>query len=123
MCRSSLEDASRPRLKPNSSLVFVVWSGAPCDECCVRPTRAPRRPEKKREPSALAERHVLPMELQLGDRLVDQSEEWKSRAGRTPRLESLAATIDGAPLLIPDLETSDVQLKGPHAGVWWDPFH
>jgi hypothetical protein len=36
---------------------------------------------------------------------------------------NLAATIGGPPFLIPDLETSDVQLKGPHAGVQWDPFH
>ena len=29
----------------------------------------------------------------------------------------------GAPFVIPDLETSDVQLKGPHAKVHRDPFH
>ena len=63
------------------------------------------------------------MQLQVGDRLADQSEEWELASCRTPRLENLAATIGGAPFLIPDLETSDVQLKGPHAGFQWDPFH
>jgi hypothetical protein len=71
-----------------------------------------------------AERHVLPMELQLGDRLAaGQSEEWEVASRPTPGLESLAATIGGAPFLFPDLATSEVQPKGPHAGVQWDPFH
>jgi len=37
----------------------------------------PKRPEKKREPTAPAERRVLPMELQIGDRLVDETGEWE----------------------------------------------
>jgi hypothetical protein len=40
-------------------------------------------------------------------------------ACRVPRL----ASSRGAPFLIPDLETSEVQLKGPPAGVQRDPFH
>ena len=35
------------------------------------------RPERKREPSAPAERRVLPMELQIGDRLADETGEWE----------------------------------------------
>ena len=35
-----------------------------------------KRPEKKREP-AHATRRVLPMELQIGDRLVDETGEWE----------------------------------------------
>ena len=31
--------------------------------------------------------------------------------------------LGGAPFVIPDLETSDVQLKGPPAKVHRDPFH
>ena len=37
----------------------------------------PKRPEKKREPAAPAERRVLPMELQIGDRLADETAEWE----------------------------------------------
>jgi hypothetical protein len=42
-----------------------------------RPTRP--RPEKKRQEStsAPAEQRVLPMQLQLGDRLVDETGEWE----------------------------------------------
>ena len=35
------------------------------------------RPEKKDQPKTPAERGVLPMELQLGDRLTDETGEWE----------------------------------------------
>jgi len=35
------------------------------------------RPEKKDQPRTPAERRVLPMELQIGDRLVDETGEWE----------------------------------------------
>ena len=35
------------------------------------------RPEKKSEPKASAEHRVLPMELQVGDRLADETGEWE----------------------------------------------
>jgi hypothetical protein len=35
------------------------------------------RPEKKSEPSAPAEHRVLPMQLQIGDRLADETGEWE----------------------------------------------
>jgi len=35
------------------------------------------RPEKKSKPAAPAERRILPMELQVGDRLVDETGEWE----------------------------------------------
>jgi hypothetical protein len=35
------------------------------------------RPEKKREPALPAEHRVLPMELQVGDRLTDETGEWE----------------------------------------------
>ena len=35
------------------------------------------RPEKKREPAQPATRRVLPMELQVGDRFVDETGEWE----------------------------------------------
>jgi hypothetical protein len=37
---------------------------------------ARQRPVKKSVPPAAAERRVLPMELQLGDRLTDETGEW-----------------------------------------------
>jgi hypothetical protein len=38
---------------------------------------ASSRREKKREPAAPAEHRVLPMELQVGDRLTDETAEWE----------------------------------------------
>ena len=35
------------------------------------------RPEKKREPAAPVGRRVLPMQFQIGDRLVDETGEWE----------------------------------------------
>jgi hypothetical protein len=35
------------------------------------------RPEKKSEPAAPAQRRVLPMQLQIGDRLADETGEWE----------------------------------------------
>jgi hypothetical protein len=35
------------------------------------------RPEKKRETAQPATRRVLPMELQVGDRLADETGEWE----------------------------------------------
>jgi len=36
-----------------------------------------RRPEKKRKRALLATRRVLPMELRIGDRLIDETGEWE----------------------------------------------
>ena len=38
---------------------------------------ARQRPEKKRKRAQLATRRVLPMELRIGDRLIDKSGEWE----------------------------------------------
>ena len=35
------------------------------------------RPERKREPTPIAARRVLPMDLHVGDRLTDESGEWE----------------------------------------------
>ena len=35
------------------------------------------RPKKKREPAPPATRRVLPMELRIGDRLIDETGEWE----------------------------------------------
>lgn len=35
------------------------------------------RPEKKREPRAAAGTKILPMELQIGDRLADETSDWE----------------------------------------------
>src|SRR5262245_19858381 len=38
----------------------------------------PKRPTKKKgHPTASAERRILPMELQIGDRLTDETGEWE----------------------------------------------
>jgi hypothetical protein len=49
--------------------------------------------EKKSEPTAPAERRVLPMELHIGDRLTDENGEWEiigrpytTNAGRDARV-------------------------------------
>ena len=49
----------------------------------------PKRPEKKREPTAPAERRVLPMELRVGDRPADETGDW----------EIIARPYVGAPLV------------------------
>src|SRR2546428_10063137 len=42
------------------------------------PTRmAKSRPQKKREPAAPATSRILPMQLRIGDRLVDETGEWE----------------------------------------------
>ena len=63
------------------------------------------RPEKKRQPSEPDERRVLPMELQVGDRLTDETGEWEivsrpytSNAGkdvhvRVKRVDNAAVTV------------------------------
>ena len=38
---------------------------------------ATRRPDKKPEPAPPITRRVLPMQLQVGDRLVDETGEWE----------------------------------------------
>ena len=35
------------------------------------------RPEKKREPASPATSRILPMQLRIGDRLVDETGEWE----------------------------------------------
>jgi hypothetical protein len=59
----------------------------------------PRRREKKSEPSASTERRVLPMELQVGDRLSDETGEYgvigrpfMTAGGRLPTFASSALT-------------------------------
>ena len=36
-----------------------------------------QRPEKKREPQAAADTKILPMELQVGERLADETGDWE----------------------------------------------
>ena len=58
--------------------------GAVGDNMMARPS-----PEKKREPRAAAGTKILPMELQIGDRLADKTSDWEiialpySAGGRT----------------------------------------
>jgi hypothetical protein len=56
-----------------------IGSGVRCAGCFDRTTVrvARQRPEKKREPEPPATIRVLPMQLQVGDRLADETEEWK----------------------------------------------
>jgi len=45
--------------------------------CALADKMARPRPEKKRESAGSADQRVLPMELQIGDRLVDETGEWE----------------------------------------------
>ena len=54
---------------------------------------AKQRPEKNRKPTPPATRRVLPMELLIGDRLVDETGQWEvvgrpytSNAGKNARV-------------------------------------
>ena len=40
-------------------------------------TRLARRPEKKPAPAAPSATRILPMQLRIGDRLVDETGEWE----------------------------------------------
>jgi len=53
------------------------------------------RPEKKRKRAQLATRRVLPMELRIGDRLIDKSGEWEviGPLYRSPGGKSAAARL------------------------------
>jgi len=53
------------------------------------------RPEKKRKRAQLAKRRVLPMELRIGDRLIDKSGEWEviGPLYRSPGGKSAAARL------------------------------
>jgi hypothetical protein len=51
---------------------FHVGSGVRCAGCFARTIRVARpRPEQKREPAPSATSRILPMPLQVGDRLAD----------------------------------------------------
>ena len=45
--------------------------------CCKGTVRMPRRAERRRESSPPATRRVLPIELQIGDRLTDEAGEYE----------------------------------------------
>jgi hypothetical protein len=51
--------------------------------CCKGTVRMPRRAERRRESSPLATRRVLPRELQIGDRLTDETGKYEI-IGRDP---------------------------------------
>jgi hypothetical protein len=55
--------------------------------------------EKKREPTAPTASEVLPMELQVGDRLVDETGEWEvtGRRSRRRRGRCSCACTEGEP--------------------------
>jgi hypothetical protein len=78
------------------------------------------RPEKKSEPAAPTERRILPMQLQVGDRLTDEAGEWQvigrpytTAGGKDARVRvkpHRRARIVGA--LLESLRA----LSGPHPG-------
>ena len=72
-----------------------------------------RRPAKKREPEQPATTRVLPMQLQVGDRLVDETGEWEvearcthHQAVRTPALECGRSAGPMSPRYGPGARTS-----------------
>src|SRR5262245_3706461 len=50
---------------------------SPSDGCCKGTVRMPRRAARRRESSRPATRRVLPIELQIGDRLTDETGEYE----------------------------------------------
>jgi hypothetical protein len=64
------------------------------------------RPEKKREPAQPATRRVLPMELQIGDRLVDETGERRSRYGLIPpQAARMSMLVSGGWINLPPLRS------------------
>ena len=67
---------------------------------CRRAGMAKPKPEKKPAAAAPATRRILPMELQLGDRIVDETGEWEvasrpyTTAGGKTASVRLAPTLD-----------------------------
>jgi hypothetical protein len=64
------------------------------------------KPEKESEPAASAERHVLPMQLRIGDRLTDETGEYEvigrpytTAAGKTANVD--VKRVDSAVTMIP----------------------
>jgi len=71
------------------------------------------RPAKKREPAQPATRRVLPMELRIGDRLVDETGEWEvvgrpytSNAGKNARVRVQGLSSPTSPRSGPGAPTS-----------------
>src|SRR5437870_2223359 len=75
-------------------------------------------PERRR--LLRADRHGR---LQTGELGRGQDEVDHERTSMACWAKSRPARLGGAPFVIPDLETSDVQQKGPSAKVQRDPFH
>ena len=59
-----------PKIESKCRRAYELFSALGCPDCWTELTR----PSKKREP---AEPTVLPMELQVGDRITDGTEEWE----------------------------------------------
>jgi len=75
----------------------------------------PRRSEKKSEPSAPAERRVLPMELQIGDRITDETGEWEV-IGR-PYTTAGGETAHVRVQRVGQADVTDLRTWGPHGRV------
>jgi len=73
------------------------------------------RPEKKREPVALAVRRVLPMELQIGDRLTDETGEWEVIGRPYTTACGQTAHVRVQPAVNPD--TTQLRTWGAHERV------
>jgi hypothetical protein len=79
--REVVRTGKMPSRRPDRTLSGPGVGG---DNVMARP-----RPEKKREPRAAAGAKILPMELQVGDRLADKTGDWEiialpySTGGRT----------------------------------------
>jgi hypothetical protein len=52
---------------------YELFGTLGCPDCGTELTR----PSKKREPQAAGDTKILPMELQLGDRITDETGEWE----------------------------------------------
>jgi hypothetical protein len=80
---------------------------------------ARHRPEKKREPQAAADIRILPMELQIGDRLADETGEWEVKgrpySSSAGKIAEGPTTADPRPRRISAASCS--QVEQPLAGA------
>jgi hypothetical protein len=62
-----------PKIESKRRRAYELFGAFGCPDCGTELTR----PSKKREPQAAGDTKILPMELQVGDRIMDETGEWE----------------------------------------------
>ena len=62
-----------PKIESKCRRADELFGALGCPDCGTQLTR----PSKKREPQAAGDTKILPMDLQLGDRITDEAGEWE----------------------------------------------